>query len=68
MLSNLVWRKSSYSTGQDNISCVELATGRSAMSHVIAVRDSKNPDGPVLRFAPAEFRALLSGLRAGRPH
>jgi Domain of unknown function (DUF397) len=36
----LRWRKSSYSSGQ-NGACVELA-------HAGAVRDSKNPTGPVL--------------------
>ncbi len=49
------WRKSSYSTSQDE--CVEVATlpdgGR-------AVRDSKNPDGPVLRFTAEEWRAFLA--------
>jgi len=40
---NLIWKKSSF-TAQEN--CVELAHLGSA----IAVRDSKDPDGPVLRF------------------
>ena len=38
--TTLRWRKSSYSSGQ-NGNCVELA-------YLGAMRDSKNPDGPVL--------------------
>ena len=52
------WIKSSYSTSQDE--CVEVATlsdgGR-------AVRDSKDPNGPVLRFTADEWRAFLSRVR-----
>jgi hypothetical protein len=29
----------------------------------VEVRDSKDPDGPVLRFTPAEFAAFLDGAR-----
>ncbi len=49
------WQKSSYSGDQGN--CVEVAAlpdgGR-------AVRDSKDPDGPVLRFTHEEWRAFLA--------
>jgi hypothetical protein len=31
----------------------------------IAVRDSKDPDGPVLRFSRAEWTAFVAGARAG---
>ena len=52
------WRKSSYS-GQGN-TCVEVATlpdgGR-------AVRDSKDPQGPVLRFTSAEWREFLKAVK-----
>ncbi len=56
----LRWRKSTASTG--NGECVELAAlpdGR------VAVRDSKDPDGAILRFTRAEMRAWLHGVRAG---
>ncbi|MBP2321443.1 hypothetical protein JOF56_001828 [Kibdelosporangium banguiense] len=48
------WRKSSWSTDQTN--CVELAnTG--------AVRDSKNPTGPILTVELAPF---LAAIKSGR--
>jgi hypothetical protein len=31
----------------------------------IAVRDSKNPDGPVLRFTRGEFDAWVDGAKKG---
>ncbi|MEU9885845.1 DUF397 domain-containing protein [Sphaerisporangium sp. NPDC051011] len=58
-LSNAVWRKSSRSSGNGG-QCVEVAgNGRGS----VAVRDSKNPHGPVLLFTPGEWRAFLGGLK-----
>lgn len=54
------WRKSSYSGANGN--CVELAPTEDG-GH--AMRDSKNPDGPVLFFTKAEIAAFLDGVRAG---
>jgi hypothetical protein len=31
----------------------------------VALRDSKDPDGPVLRFTPAEWEAFVGGVRQG---
>ncbi len=57
--AELVWRKSSYSGGNGG-DCVEVAVtpggGR-------AVRDSKDPHGPVLEFTKAEWMAFLAGAR-----
>jgi hypothetical protein len=50
------WRKSSFSGGENN-ACVELA------NCLVAVRDSKNPAGPVLR---ANMRSLLAAVKHGR--
>jgi hypothetical protein len=47
------WRKSSYSTDQAN--CVEVAFPGPA----VGVRDSKNPDGPVLAFPADTWSAFL---------
>jgi hypothetical protein len=48
-----MWRKSSYSGGAGN--CVEVA----AQVGRVAVRDSKNPDGPVLTFGKVDWRAVI---------
>jgi len=64
-LSRAVWRKSSYSNGTGG-SCVEIATlpGPEGQ-HQIAVRDSKDPRGPVLAFTPAQWRHLTASIKAG---
>jgi hypothetical protein len=56
------WQKSSYS-GNGGGNCVEVARN---LPHVVAVRDSKNPDGPVLALTPAMWRNLIADLKAGR--
>jgi Domain of unknown function (DUF397) len=56
----LEWRKSSHSGAQNN--CVEVAPVREGT----AVRDSKDPDGPILRFPADSWRAFLSAVKAGR--
>jgi Domain of unknown function (DUF397) len=52
------WRKSTYS-GLNG--CVEVAF----VDGKVAVRDSKDRQGPVLFFSPAEWQAFLDGLKAG---
>jgi hypothetical protein len=42
--------------------CVEAGLGACGMVHV---RDSKDRDGPVLDFTPAEWAAFLDGARRG---
>jgi len=58
-----VWRKSSYS-GSTGGNCVEVARTRPA---AVAVRDSKDPDGPTLLFTPAAWAAFTTGVRTGAP-
>ncbi|WP_248958814.1 DUF397 domain-containing protein [Sphaerisporangium perillae] len=60
-LSVARWRKSSRSGG-DGGECVEVATG---LPGAVAVRDSKNPHGPVLVCAPGEWRAFVGGVKGG---
>jgi hypothetical protein len=56
---NLAWLKSEASTASGQ--CVEIA---SAVGK-IAIRDSKDPDGPILVYTPTEFSAFLEGARNG---
>ncbi|MFC4050464.1 DUF397 domain-containing protein [Actinomadura syzygii] len=55
------WRKSTYSDSSGG-NCVEVA----ALPLVVGVRDSKDPDGPVLAFGRAAFGELVSGIRGGQ--
>lgn len=55
------WRKSSRSNGNGGNNCVEVAVVASA----VGVRDSKNPDGPALRFSPAAWTSFLSDAKLG---
>jgi hypothetical protein len=72
----MTWRKSSRSGG--NGECVEVAWRKSSRSGGngdcvevafvpvgVAVRDSKNADGPVLEFSPDDWRSFLDAARRG---
>jgi hypothetical protein len=59
-LTRAVWRKSSRSGGNGG-DCVEVAGN---LPDVVAVRDSKDPTGPVLTFSPAAWRAFILSLTA----
>jgi hypothetical protein len=59
-LSDATWRKSSRSTGSGQ-NCVEVATN---LPGLVAVRDSKNPQGPALLFTPTQWRSLLDVARS----
>jgi hypothetical protein len=61
-VTRAVWRKSSYSSGNGG-ACVEVACN---LPGVVAVRDSKDPDGPNLAFGPDEWRAFTAGVKAGK--
>jgi hypothetical protein len=53
-LVHAVWRKSSHSGSANE--CVEVAF----VSTVVALRDSKNPDGGLLILPPCGWRAFQS--------
>lgn len=54
------WRKSSYSSGGGN--CVEVMAFD---AETVAVRDSKDPAQPALRFSSTTFTAFLRVLNSG---
>jgi hypothetical protein len=59
-LGAAAWRKSSYS-GDTGGACVEVA----AQPCRVAVRDSKNPEGPAFAVAPAAFTAFVTAAAEG---
>jgi hypothetical protein len=60
-LDNVIWRKSSYS-GSNGGACVDVADN---LPGIVAVRDSKDPDGPALTFAPSDWRAFTACVKRG---
>lgn len=57
----LTWRKAAASNGS-NGNCVELAP---LIDGGVAMRDSKDKEGPVLRFSQAQWIAFVHGMAAG---
>ena len=57
-LATARWWKSSYSSIGG---CVEVAM----QGDEVAVRDSKDPEGPVLEFSRSEWATFLEGIRDG---
>lgn len=60
-LSRAVWRKSTRSNNGG--ACVEVATN---LPGIVAVRDSKDPDGGVLSFTADEWRTFMDDVREGQ--
>lgn len=60
-INNATWRKSSYS-GSNGGDCVEIAV---LADNGRAVRDSKDPGGPVLAFGPEGWRTFTVAVKAG---
>jgi hypothetical protein len=58
-LTAAAWRKSSRSNGASG-ACVEVADN---LSGVVGVRDSKDPTGPALAFAPQAWRSFVRQVR-----
>jgi hypothetical protein len=61
LTTDATWRKSSYSSSNGG-NCVEVASN---LPGVVAVRDSKDPEGGALVLAPEAFSALTEGIRSG---
>ena len=58
-VTGATWRKSSYSGGNGG-TCVEVGN----LGPAVAVRDSKNPDGPLLAFAADSWKAFAEQVKA----
>ncbi|MGW0992598.1 DUF397 domain-containing protein [Streptomyces sp. NPDC002523] len=56
--SPLAWFKSSYSSGNDGNSCVEIAT----TPGTVRVRDSKHTEGPRLAVSAEPWAAFVAGV------
>ncbi|MBP2705139.1 DUF397 domain-containing protein [Microbispora sp. RL4-1S] len=59
-LPGAVWRKAARSNTVGN-QCVEVAL----LHGGVAVRDSKDPEGPRLLFTPTEWEAFIDGVKGG---
>ncbi|MCR8579258.1 MULTISPECIES: DUF397 domain-containing protein [Streptomyces] len=55
------FRKSSYSNAERE--CLEVATN---IPGTVAIRDSKNPAGPILQLGPDTWTAFRSAVVTGR--
>jgi hypothetical protein len=60
-LTGAVWHKSTRSGGNGG-DCVEVAIN---LPGIVAVRDTKDPDGATLVFTHSEWAAFLAGVRDG---
>jgi Domain of unknown function (DUF397) len=65
------WRKAALSAVGDHCVEVTVTTDTSRWPHkagsekLYLMRDSKNPDGPVLAFTPEEWEAFTLGVKDG---
>ena len=60
-LSRAEWRKASISNSNGG-NCVEAAS----LPGIVAIRDSKDPDGPELVFPPAVWASFTAIVKVGR--
>ncbi|MFF0227597.1 DUF397 domain-containing protein [Streptomyces sp. NPDC004629] len=58
------WITSSYS--ENGGQCVEVAANLVASRGLVPVRDSKNPNGPVLDLPAHAFTSFVTGVKTGR--
>jgi Domain of unknown function (DUF397) len=59
-LTPRTWRKSSYS-GASSGNCIEVASA----ARNVAIRDSKDPNGPTLAFRSADWQAFTRRIGNG---
>lgn len=58
------WRKSTHSNGNGG-ECVEVGVPGDVPARLLAIRDSKDPDGPRLHVTPAAWAAFTADVAAG---
>jgi hypothetical protein len=58
-LSGAVWRRSRRSAGDDYVEVADNLPG------IVALRDSRHPDGPALVFNLHEWEAFVGGAKDG---
>jgi hypothetical protein len=59
-LQGVIWQKSRRSNPSGNcVECAALPDGG------VAVRNSRDPEGPALLYTPAEIEAFILGVRDG---
>jgi hypothetical protein len=58
-LNGAIWRKSTRSGGNGG-DCVEVAAN---VPGIVAVRDSKDPSGPVVALTPGQWREFVEGIK-----
>jgi hypothetical protein len=56
-MTNVNWRKSTYSLANGN--CVEVGADRGT----VAVRDSTDPDGPVIDVSPRAWITFIAHVK-----
>ncbi|MEU7752128.1 DUF397 domain-containing protein [Micromonospora sp. NPDC049101] len=61
-LTGASWRKSTRSAGNGG-ECVEVADN---LPGIVAVRDSKDPQGPALTFTPTAWASFVQASRTSR--
>jgi hypothetical protein len=60
-LTDARWRKSTRSGGNGG-NCVEIADN---LPGIVALRDSKDPTGPVLTIGPTGWAAFVTAVKTG---
>jgi len=66
-LTSAAWGTSSYSGGNGG-QCIQVAARAGSLDgpgQLCAVRDSKDPAGPVLIFGVRQWRAFAAAIKAG---
>ncbi|MFJ6213780.1 DUF397 domain-containing protein [Streptomyces sp. NPDC092296] len=57
------WFKSSYSDNGGQ--CIQVAANLATTHGLVPIRDSKDPNGPVLNFPTPSFAAFITSIKAG---